>query len=122
MALFSVAKYANAQINQADLLESGVEQVIEDESPQKVDTYIAAKSIDMKPPVYPRSMAEQSRGGWVDFNFMIDTAGKPYEIEMSDYSYGGKAFVKPAQKLWKNINIHLHALALSQSIVAVDSG
>ena len=38
-------------------------------------------------PTYPRSALVRGGEGWVQLNFMVDTAGKPYEIVVSD-SFG----------------------------------
>jgi Gram-negative bacterial TonB protein C-terminal len=48
-----------------------------------------------KAPVYPTAAARLGQEGWVELNFMVDTAGKPYEIYASDH-VGNEAFVDSA--------------------------
>ncbi len=66
---------------------------------EAIETYIPAKlrRAEIEPPKYPRRQAARNREGWVYMNFMVDTQGKPYEIEVAD-SVGGKAFEEAAVK------------------------
>ena len=64
---------------------------------EKIDVYQSAHPLSRAAPNYPRDMRRQSRDGWVDFNFMVNTAGEPYEVEVADHSYGGEDFINAAR-------------------------
>ena len=53
------------------------------EAPQ-LTVYSGPQWRDMAQPVYPALALRTGGEGWVQLNFMVDTAGKPYEIVVAD--------------------------------------
>jgi len=49
-----------------------------------VDVYQGPKGIDVSLATYPIGERQSGAEGWVIVNFMIDTAGKPYELSVAD--------------------------------------
>ena len=66
---------------------------------EAIETFTLPKlrRAEIEPLKYPRRQRVKGREGWVYMNFMVDTQGKPYEIEVAD-SVGGKAFEEAAVK------------------------
>ena len=57
------------------------------QEPAPVTVYSGPQGKDVAMPRYPGSALRSGGEGWVHLNFMVDTAGKPYEIVVSD-SFG----------------------------------
>ena len=51
---------------------------------EPVTVYTGPRPAAFVLPEYPRSALHTDSEGWVHLNFMVDTAGKPYEIVVSD--------------------------------------
>lgn len=78
--------------------KSEVEHLAAEEAPElAVEVFRAPRGKDVRTPQYPRIRQEQGREGWVNVSMMIDPAGKPYEVVVSDSS-GDPAFDKAAVK------------------------
>ena len=54
------------------------------QEPAPMTVYSSPEPLDLAQPIYPRAALNNDGEGWVQLNFMIDTAGKPYEIVVSD--------------------------------------
>ncbi|MFK7913411.1 MAG: energy transducer TonB [Pseudomonadales bacterium] len=61
------------------------------ETADAVETYQGPKLLEVSNPVYPFSSQRRGEEGWVVMQYMIDTAGKPYEISVVD-SVGNPQF------------------------------
>ena len=65
------------------------------QEPAPLTVYTGPQRVEGPAPVYPKSALSRGGDGWVHLNFMVDTAGKPYEIVVSD-SFGHPALKEAA--------------------------
>lgn len=62
-----------------------------------VELYQGPKILKSRKPKYPVNQIHANEEGWVVMQYMVDTAGKPYEISVVD-SVGSNEFAKAATK------------------------
>lgn len=64
-------------------------------APAEMEIFTGPKAKNMAPGQYPQAQRQRGNEGWVEVNFMIDPAGKPYEITVTN-STGDVEFEKAA--------------------------